>query len=99
MAVVSGKRKVAHLRWACHKRLRDAFCTLAESTRHWHPWAQAVYARAIALGHDHQRGIRTLGRARSRVVWRCWQNGVPYKLALHRAAQQYITVIIPSPVW
>ena len=33
-----------------------------------HPWAQAVYARAIAKGHDHQRAIRTLGRAWSRVV-------------------------------
>jgi hypothetical protein len=97
VAVESGKHKVAHFRWACNKRLRDAFCTLADSTRHWHPWAQAVYARAIAKGHDHQRAIRTLGRAWSRVVWRCWQDGVPYELALHRAAQQYITVTIPSP--
>ncbi len=97
VAVESGKHKVAHFRWACNKRLRDAFCTLAESTRHWHPWAQAVYARAIAKGHDHQRAIRTLGRAWSRVVWRCWQNRLPYELARHRAAQQYITVTIPSP--
>jgi hypothetical protein len=97
VAVESGKHKVAHFRWACNKRLRDAFCTLADSTRHWHPWAQATYARAIAKGHDHQRAIRTLGRAWSRVVWRCWQNGTPYQLASHRAAQQYITVIIPNP--
>ena len=33
----SGKRKVACFRWACNKRLRDAFCTLADTTRHWHP--------------------------------------------------------------
>ena len=97
VAVESGKRKTAKFRWACNKRLRDAFCTLADSSRHWHPWAQAVYARAIARGHDHQRAIRTLGRAWSRVVWRCWQDGVPYELARHRAAQQYITVTIPSP--
>jgi transposase len=97
VAVESGKRKVAHFRWACNKRLRDAFCTLADSTRHWHPWAKAVYDRAIAKGHDHQRAIRTLGRAWSRVVWRCWQDDTPYKLARHHAAQQYITVIIPSP--
>ena len=97
VAVESGKHKVAHFRWACNKRLRDAFWRLAESTRHWHPWAQAVYARAIAKGHDHQRAIRTLGRAWSRVVWRCWQDRVPYELARHRAAQQYITVTIPDP--
>ncbi len=97
VAVESGKHKVARFRWACNKRLRAAFCTLADSTRQWHPWAQAVYARAIAKGHDHPRAIRTLGRAWSRVVWRCWQDRVPYELARHGAAQQYITVIIPSP--
>ncbi|MGO9972300.1 MAG: transposase [Solirubrobacteraceae bacterium] len=53
VAVQSGKHKVARFRWACNERLRDAFCMLAESTRHWHPWAQAVYARAIAKGHDN----------------------------------------------
>ena len=36
VAVESGKRKTASFRWACNKRLRDAFCTLADSTRHWH---------------------------------------------------------------
>ncbi|MGO9791058.1 MAG: IS110 family transposase, partial [Solirubrobacteraceae bacterium] len=97
VAVESGKHKVARFRWACNKRLRAAFCTLADSTRHWHPWAEAVYARAIAKGHDHQRAIRTLGRAWSRIVWRCWQDRVPYELARHHAAQQYITVTIPSP--
>jgi transposase len=96
VAVESGKHKVARYRWACNKRLRDAFCTLADSTRHWHPWAQAVYARAIARGHDHQR-VRTLGRAWSRIVWRCWQDGVPYELARHHGAQQHITVLIPAP--
>jgi transposase len=37
VAIESGKRKVACFRWACNKRLREAFCTLADSTRHWHP--------------------------------------------------------------
>jgi transposase len=97
VAIESGKRKAACFRWNCNKRLRQAFVTLADTTRQWHPWAQAVYARAIAKGHDHPRAIRTLGRAWSRVVWRCWQDRVPYELARHGAAQQYITVIIPSP--
>ena len=48
VAIESGKRKIACFRWACNKRLRDAFCTLADSTRHWHPWAADHYARAIA---------------------------------------------------
>ena len=97
VAVESGKRKVACYRWACNKRLRDAFCTLADSTRHWHPWAADHYARAIERGHDHPRATRTLGRAWCRVVWRCWQNGVPYDPARHRGLQQHVLVTIPTP--
>ncbi len=97
VAVESGKRKVACFRWACNKRLRDAFCTLADSTRQWHPWAQAHYARAIADGHDHPRATRTLGRAWCRVVWRCWQDRVPYDPARHRALQRHVLVTVPTP--
>jgi transposase len=97
VAVESGKRKVACFRWACNKRLRDAFCTLADSTRQWHPWAQAHYARAIADGHDHPRATRTLGRAWCRVVWRCWQDRVPYDPGRHRALQRHVLVTVPTP--
>lgn len=44
VAVASGKRKTASFRWGCNKRLRGAFCTLADSTRHRHRWAQDRYA-------------------------------------------------------
>jgi transposase len=97
VAVESGKRKVACFRWACNKRLRDAFCTLADSTRHHNPWAAAHYARAIADGHDHPRATRTLGRAWSRIVWRCWQDRTPYDPARHRALQQHVSVTTPGP--
>jgi transposase len=97
VAIESGKRKTAAFRWACNKRLRDAFATLADSTRHWHPWAADLYAAARARGHDHPRAIRTLGRAWSRVLWQCWQKRTPYDPARHRALQQHITVTIPTP--
>ena len=96
VALESGKRKVACFRWACTKRLRDAFDTLADSTRHWHPWAQDHYARAIARGHDHPRATRTLGRAWCRIVWRCWQDHTPYDPARHRSLQQHALVTIPE---
>ena len=87
VAVESGKRKVACFRWACNKRLRDAYDTLADSTRHWHHWAQARYARAIARGHEHPRALRTLGRAWCRIVWRCWQDRTPLsRRRAHRLA-------------
>ncbi len=83
VAVESGKRRHASFRWACDKRLRSHLGVLADSTRHWHPWAGEVYAGARARGQDHPHAIRTLGRAWTRVLWRCWQDGVPYDPALH----------------
>jgi transposase len=50
VAVESAKRKTASFRWSCNKRLPSAFCTLADNTRHWHPWAQDRYAAARARG-------------------------------------------------
>lgn len=83
VALESGKRRAATFRRACDKRLRVAVATLADSTRHWHPWARSVYRRARDRGQDHPHAIRTLGRAWLRVLWRCWQDGVPYDPALH----------------
>lgn len=83
VALESGKLRVATFRRACDKRLRAAVARLADSTRHWHPWARAVYARARARGQDHPHAIRTLGRAWIRVLWRCWQDRVPYDSARH----------------
>jgi transposase len=83
VAVESGKRKVASCRRACDKRLRGAIAQLADSTRHWHPWAHEVYERARARGQDHPHAIRTLGRAWVRVLWRCWRDRVPYDPSLH----------------
>jgi transposase len=96
VAIESGKRKAASFRWACNKRLRGAVGTLADTTRHHNPWAQDLYASARGRGHDHPRAIRTLGRAWCRIVWRCWQDRVPYDPARHRALQQHITVTIPT---
>jgi transposase len=83
VALESGKLRVATFRRACDKRLRDAMATLADSTRHWHPWAKEVYQRARARGQDHPHAIRTLGRAWIRVLWRCWHDRVPYDPARH----------------
>jgi transposase len=84
VALESGKLRVATFRRACDKRLRAAVARLADSTRHWHPWAREVYRRARARGQDHPHAIRTLGRAWIRVLWRCWQDRVPYDDTRHR---------------
>jgi transposase len=83
VALESGKLRVATFRRACDKRLRVAVATLADSTRHWHPWAREVHLKARSRGQDHPHAIRTLGRAWIRVLWRCWQDREPYDPTRH----------------
>jgi len=83
VAVESGKRRSAAFRRGCDHRLRSHFACLADSTRHWHPWAGEVYHRARARGCDHPHAIRVLGRSWARVLWRCWQDEAPYDPARH----------------
>jgi transposase len=85
VTIQSGKRSNATFRWACDKRLRKHMGVLADSTRHWHPWAHDIYQRARARGCDHPHAIRILGRAWTRVLWRCWQDHTPYEPTRHKA--------------
>jgi transposase len=90
VTIQSGKRNTATFRWACDKRLRQHVCVLADSTRHWHPWAHDVYQRAHARGCDHPHAIRILGRAWTRVLWRCWQNHTPYNPTQHKTLNNFL---------
>ncbi len=91
VAVESGRQKAAVFRWACDKRLRRAFGVLADASRHHNPWAAKLYGEARARGKDHPHAIRILGRAWITVIWRLWQDGVPYEPAKHRALQRLLT--------
>jgi transposase len=84
----SGKHHAVHFRWACNKRFRVAITTFADNSRHASPWAAKVYADATARGCDHPHAVRILARAWVRVIWRCWQDGVPYDPAKHGAAHK-----------
>lgn len=90
VAIESGKRKSAAFRWACDKRLRNHIAVLADSSRHHHPWARDIYQRARDRGADHPHACRILGRAWTRILWRCWQDGVPYDPAKHPAATRHL---------
>jgi transposase len=83
----SGQHRAVVFRWACNKRLRRALTTFADNSRHASQWAALVYQRARARGCRHQHAIRILARAWARILWRCWQDGVPYDVRRHRAAQ------------
>jgi transposase len=90
VAIESGKRKNAAFRWACDKRLRNHIAVLADSSRHHHPWAADTYQRARQRGCDHPHACRILGRAWTRILWRCWQDGVPYDPTKHRTATRHL---------
>jgi transposase len=91
VAVESGKSKHAQFRWACDHRLRQAFCTLADSSRRHSPWAADIYDRARARGASHTHATRVLGRAWSQVIWRLWHDHDTYDPLQHTALQRLIT--------
>ena len=81
--------KVIHVgfRWAADKQLRDAVTDFAGDSRRANPWAADIYNRAIARNKSHQQAVRILARAWLYVIWHCWQDGVAYNPANHRALQ------------
>ncbi|WP_232538310.1 hypothetical protein [Mycobacterium intracellulare] len=46
-----------------------------------------MYNRAIARGHDYSHAVRILARAWLYAIWHCWQDGIAYDPAKHRALQ------------
>lgn len=86
----SGRQRSVTCRVACNKRLRHALTLWADNSRHAHPWAAALYARARARGCPHPHAIRILARAWVGVLWRCWTDHVPYDITIHTAAQPYL---------
>jgi transposase len=85
----SGKHRGVAFRWAANKRLRVALTCLADSSRKTAPWAAALYDRARARGCDHPHATRILARSWCRVLWSCWQKGVAYDPAKHKAARAF----------
>jgi transposase len=86
----SGKREQTVFRWACNKKLRAAVMDFANGSRAADPWAADIYRRAVDRGCRHPHAVRILARAWIRVIWRCWQDGIPFDPGLHRARQPLV---------
>ncbi len=74
----SGKREWVHVRRACPKFLRQTFQEYAAHSIPRSVWARAYYELQIARGKRHHAAIRALAFKWMRVLFRCWQNRVPY---------------------
>jgi transposase len=86
----SGKVKVVTFRWAVDKQLRGAVIDFAGDSHHANPWAADLYQRARARGHDHPHAVRILARAWLHIIWRCWQDRMPYDTNRHAALQNLL---------
>jgi transposase len=82
----SGKTTSVGFRWAADKKLRNALIDFADDSRHASIWAQHIYDQAIARGKRHPHAVRILARAWIRVIWRCWNDRMPYNPDHHGGA-------------
>ena len=77
-----------HVQMGRYKQLRGAVIDFAGDSHHANAWAADLYAKARARGHDHPHATRILARAWLHIIWRCWQDRVPYDPAKHNALQR-----------
>jgi transposase len=79
----SGKHLNVAYRRGCNKQLRAALIDWAQDTPRANAWAHDTYYRARERGCRHPHAARILAQAWTRILWRCWQQHMPYQPALH----------------
>jgi transposase len=82
----SGHSLWIHWRWNAPKFLRQTFVEWAGQTVPKCAWAKAFYRQQRAAGKNHQATLRALAFKWIRILWRCWQDQVPYDEARYLAA-------------
>ena len=84
----SGKSRWIHMRWACPKFVRQTFHEMAKASLNFCAWALCYYQLQIQRGKGHHAAIRALAFKWQRIMWRCWQDRVPYDEAKYVASLQ-----------
>lgn len=74
----SGKKRWVHWRWSCPIFLRQTFVEWVNQARRFSTWSQVFYEQQKQAGKSHQKAIRALAYKWGRILWRCWQDNVPY---------------------
>lgn len=78
----SGRFSSVGFRWAADKKLRWALCDFAGDSWQGSEWARARYSE-LRKTKTHPHAQRILARSWTYVIWRCWQDRVPYSPELH----------------
>ena len=74
----SGRSVWIHMRWACPKFLRQTFHEVARTSLSFCVWAQCYYQMQLHRGKGRHAAFRALAFKWQRIMWRCWQDRVPY---------------------
>ncbi len=84
----SGKYRTVTFRWGADMKLRAALCDFAGDSWQGNAWAENRYRELRDSGKRHPHAQRILARSWVHVIWRCWQDHVPYDPARHAAFQR-----------
>ena len=74
----SGKQRFVSARWACTKFLKQTFHEYAGLSIGSSKWAAAYYKLQLDKGKSSQMAKRALAYKWQRIIFRCWQDRVPY---------------------
>jgi len=95
----SGKMHRVHVRRGCNHWLRATVHLWADQSRHFCAWAQVYYQQKKQQGMAHAAALRCLGQRWLKILWRMWQDGVPYDEALHLRNQvahgSWVIALVP----
>jgi transposase len=96
----SGQKHWVHWRLQCPTFLRQTFVEWAAQTINKSYWAGAFYQQQRAKGCTYQAAVRALAYKWIRIVYRCWQTGVPYDEAKYLKALEYrgSTLLAPQKI-
>jgi transposase len=94
----SGHQLWTHWRWNAPTFLRQSFVEWAGQTVRYCAWARVYYQRMAHQGKKHAMILRALAFKWIRILWKCWQEGMPYnearylKRLLHRKSPNALPV-------
>lgn len=82
----SGNKSWVHWRYSCPTFLRQTFIEWTNETIRFSFWAKAYYQQQRERGKTHQMAIRSLAFKWIRIIFRCWQDRMPYNEAKYLMA-------------
>ena len=82
----SGNKSWVHWRYSCSTFLRQTFIEWASESIRFSFWAKAYYHQQREKGKTHQMAVRALAFKWIRILFRCWQDRIPYDEAKYLMA-------------